>query len=348
HIHGCSKRIDAAVKFDCNESGSTLRFMVPIALAKNGGQNLFVGRGKLGTRPLDIYEKICKEQNISYINDSQNNVENLLDLKVKGQLRSGVFSVKGNVSSQFITGLMFALPTLDSDSEIAIEGELQSKGYLDLTLSALKDFGIEIVNENYKRFLIKGKQKYLPRNYRVEGDWSQATFYEVANYLGNNVDMQGLNVDSEQGDKVIVDFIKRLRESDCKETLVFDGGNCPDIIPAFALACCLRNGKTEIVNISRLRIKECDRLSATVAELKKLGANIQEKEDAMSIVGVDGLQGGDVETYNDHRMAMMLAIAATRANGKVRFSNYKCVSKSYPDFFEDYNSLGGKAQIINK
>ncbi|MDE6614734.1 MAG: 3-phosphoshikimate 1-carboxyvinyltransferase, partial [Clostridia bacterium] len=204
HIQGCSNKIDADVKFDCNESGSTLRFMVPIALAKNGGQNLFVGRGKLGTRPLDIYEKICKEQNISYINDSQNNVENLLDLKVKGQLRSGVFSVKGNVSSQFITGLMFALPTLDSDSEIAIEGELQSKGYLDLTLSALKDFGIEIVNENYKRFLIKGKQKYLPRNYRVEGDWSQATFYELANYLGNNGDMQGLNVDSEQGDKDIV------------------------------------------------------------------------------------------------------------------------------------------------
>lgn len=348
HISGCANKINGDVKFECNESGSTLRFMVPIALAKNGGQNHFVGRGKLGSRPLEIYEKICKEQDIYYINDSQNNADKLLDLKVKGQLKSGIFAVKGNVSSQFITGLMFALPILDGDSEIVIEGDLQSKGYLDLTLSALKDFGIEIVNDNYEKFVIKGGQKYRAKDYIVEGDWSQAAFYEVANYLGNNVDMQGLNMESEQGDKVIVDFIKRLKETDSGQTLVFDGGNCPDIIPAFALACCLRKGKSEIVNISRLRIKECDRLSATVSELKKLGANIQEKDDAMSIIGVDQLQGGEVKTYNDHRMAMTLAVAATRANGEVKFSNYQCVSKSYPDFFEDYNSLGGKAKNSNK
>ena len=347
-ISGCSDKINADVKFDCNESGSTLRFMVAIALAKNCGQNHFVGRGKLGTRPLNVYEKICKEQNISYVNDSASNADNLLDLKVKGQLKSGIFAVQGNVSSQFITGLMFALPILDGDSEIVIKGELQSKGYLDLTLSALKEFGIEIVNENYERFVIKGGQKYIAKDYTVEGDWSQAAFYEVANYLGNDVQMLGLNMESEQGDKAIVDFIKRLREADSGQTLVFDGSDCPDIIPAFALACCLRKGKSEIVNVSRLRIKECDRLSATVAELKKLGANIEDKEDAMSIVGVDELQGADVETYNDHRMAMTLAIATTRANGKVKFSNYKCVSKSYPNFFEDYNSLGGKTEIINK
>ena len=344
-IIGCANKINEDVEFNCNESGSTLRFMIPIALVKNCGENSFIGGGKLGTRPLDIYEKICEEQNISYVNDSDINPYSSLDLKVKGQLKSGVFTVKGDVSSQFITGLMFALPLLDGDSEIVIEGDLQSKGYLDLTLSALKEFGIEILNENYEKFVIKGGQKYLPREYTVEGDWSQAAFYEVANYLCNDVEMQGLNMDSEQGDKVIVDFIKRLKNADSEEDLVFDGSDCPDIIPVFALACCLRKGNTEIVNISRLRIKECDRLSATVSELKKLGANIEEKEDAMSIVGVDELHGADVEVYNDHRMAMMLAIATTRANGKIRFSNPGCVKKSYPAFFLDYNSLGGKTEV---
>ncbi|MDE7337454.1 MAG: 3-phosphoshikimate 1-carboxyvinyltransferase, partial [Clostridia bacterium] len=149
------------------------------------------------------------------------------------------------------------------------------------------------------------------------------------------------------GDRVVVEFVKKLRTAGSDEVLVFDGGDCPDIIPAFALACCLRKGRSEIVNISRLRIKECDRLSATVAELRKLGADITGKEDSMSIVGVDALKGGETQTYNDHRMAMTLAIAATRASGKITFDNYRCVAKSYPDFFEDYNSLGGKAEIKN-
>ena len=347
-IYGCVNAVDKAVKFDCNESGSTLRFMIPIALAINGGQNTFVGKGKLGERPLDIYENICKDQNISYVNDSANNERHLLDLKVKGKLQSGIYKVKGNISSQFITGLMFALPLLDGDSEIDIEGELQSKSYLDLTLSALEKFGIEVINEEHRRFVIKGGQKYIAGDHSVEGDWSQAAFYEVANYLGNRVEMVGLDLCSEQGDREIVDFITKLLESDEYQTLVFDGGNCPDIIPELALACCLRKGQSKIVNISRLRIKECDRLSATVSELKKLGANIQEKDDAMSIDGVSELCGGEVDTYNDHRMAMMLSIAATRANSKVSFQNYRCVSKSYPNFFEDYNSLGGKANIVKK
>ena len=347
-ITGCKDNVNLDIKFDCNESGSTLRFMVPIALAKNSGVNTFVGKGKLGARPLDVYEVICKEQNIFYVNDSAKNENNLLDLKVKGNLESGVFNVKGNVSSQFITGLMFALPMLDGDSEIIIDGELQSKGYIDLTLSALKKFGVEVVNENYKKFIIKGGQTYTSGNHTIEGDWSQAAFYEVANYLGNNVEGVGLERDSEQGDKVIVDFIKRLKESEKWQTLVFDGGDCPDIIPEFALACCLREGKSDIVNISRLRIKECDRLIATVSELKKLGANIKENTDSISIVGVRELNGGEVSTYNDHRMAMTLAIAATKANGKLYLDNYRCVSKSYPDFFEDYNKLGGKTRIINK
>ena len=347
-ITGCVATIDGKLKFDCNESGSTLRFMLPIALARNLGDNIFVGRGKLGTRPLDIYENICKEQDIFYINDSANNADNFLDLKVKGKLRSGIYKVKGNVSSQFITGLMFALPLLEGESEIVVEDELQSRSYLDLTLSALDKFGITIVNENYQRFVIKGNQKYQAGNHTVEGDWSQAAFYEVANYLGNDVEMLGLDYGSEQGDRAIVDFIKSLKEADDEQTLVFDGSNCPDIIPELALACCLRKGRSEIVNISRLRIKECDRLSATVNELKKLGADIQEKADAMTINGVSELRGGEVETYNDHRMAMTLSIAATRTDGKICFSNYRCVSKSYPDFFEDYNALGGKAKVVNK
>ncbi len=344
-ITGCLGKSNADIVFDCNESGSTLRFMLPIALSKNCGANYFVGKGKLGERPLNIYEKICKEQGVCYLNES---CSGKLNLTVKGSLSGGSFAVKGNVSSQFITGLMFALPLLENDSEIIIEGELQSKGYLDLTLTALDKFGIKIINEGYRKFFISGNQKYKSRDYEVEGDWSQAAFYEVADYLGNDVRMTGLNMQSEQGDRVVAEFVKRLRHASPEETLVFDGGDCPDIIPVFALACCLRKGRSEIVNISRLRIKECDRLNATVAELKKLGADITGNEDSMSIRGVDVLNGGSVNTYNDHRMAMTLSIAATRAKGNIVLDNYRCVAKSYPDFFEDYNSLGGRAQIKEK
>ncbi|MDE6189360.1 MAG: 3-phosphoshikimate 1-carboxyvinyltransferase [Clostridia bacterium] len=341
-IEGSSKRINKDLTFDCNESGSTLRFMIPIALALNSGKNEFIGRGKLGTRPLDVYEKICREQGIAYENNSDGG---LLKLRVKGQLKSGKFNVDGGVSSQFITGLAFALPLLEGYSEISIEGELQSVGYLDLTVATLKDFAIKIKYKDQKGYVIQGRQEYKACDYEVEGDWSQAAFFEVANYLGDEIEIKGLRADSKQGDKVIVDFIKRLKDAKEEDTLVFDCGNCPDIVPELALACALRKGKSEIVNVSRLRIKECDRLSATGDELKTLGADIKEENDNIYIVGVDKLNGGAVSTHGDHRMAMTLAIAATRTTGNVELDNYTCVSKSYPNFFDVFRALKGKTAL---
>ncbi|MDE6275207.1 MAG: 3-phosphoshikimate 1-carboxyvinyltransferase [Clostridia bacterium] len=340
-IEGSAQKLSSNLTFDCKESGSTLRFILPIALALNGGMNTFVGRGKLGERPMKIYEDICKGQGIEYIDGSLANANHLLDLSVKGQLKSGEYRVDGGVSSQFITGLLFTLPLLKGDSKIIIEGNLQSVGYLDLTLSALKDFGIDIVNDGYKVFSVKGGQSYKAHDYYIEGDYSQDAFYEVANYLGNDIEMQGLNADSLQGDKVIVDFVRALKNADKSEKLTFDGSNCPDIIPVFALACCLRQGHTEIVNISRLRIKECDRLSATAEELGKLGAHISQGEDFLSIDGVDKLQGGIVDSRGDHRMAMTLAIASTVADGEVEIIGAQSVSKSYPNFFDHFEELGG-------
>ncbi len=347
-IVGIKGKSSSDITFDCNESGSTLRFILPIALALNDGVNSFVGKGKLGERPMKIYSDICKEQGIEYVDKSLQNQLHKLDIKVKGKLNGGKFVVDGGVSSQFVTGLLFALPLLEGDSEIIISGELQSRGYIDLTLSALKTFGIDIANDAYNRFYIKGGQKYKAKNYFIEGDYSQSAFYETANYIGNEVVQNGLDAESLQGDKVIIDFIGRLKNATNDEALTFDGGNCPDIIPVFALACCMRRGRTRIVNISRLRIKECDRLFATAQELSKMGADIRAEEDSLIIDGVTKLRGASVDSHNDHRMAMTLAIASTVADGEVKISNAQSVSKSYPDFFEVFESLGGKLKYINR
>ena len=340
---------------DCNESGSTLRFLVPISLLIKG-KSRFVGRGNLGKRPLVTYYEIFDKQSIEYSYE-----ENNLNLEVNGTLKGGEFYVKGNISSQFITGLLFTLPLLKEDSKIIITTEMESKGYIDLTLSALKEFGITIINNDYKEFIIKGGQRYISRNYRVEGDYSQAAFFLCADALGNDVSVKDLSLDSLQGDKEVIDILERMNvefinsENGMKGKIngellstIIDGSQCPDIIPVLAAAASLAQGKTEIINAGRLRIKECDRLTAVKSELSKLGAKIEEKEDGLVIYGVDKLQGGvEVWSHKDHRIAMTLAIAATRCNEPIIIKDYECIAKSYPKFFEDYKALGGKVDEWN-
>jgi 3-phosphoshikimate 1-carboxyvinyltransferase len=260
----------------------------------------------------------------------------------------------GDVSSQFISGLLFALPLIDGDSEIVITKKLESRGYVDLTLDILNKFGINIINEAYNRFIIKGNQKYIKRNYRVEGDFSQVAFWLVAGALGGDIVCHDLKEDSLQGDKVIVDIIKRMQgnlitedgkmTSTTAETVstIIDGSECPDIIPVLAVLAALSEGTTEIVNAGRLRIKECDRLSAVASELKKLGADIEEKEDGLIIKGKKELIGGEVDSFNDHRIAMALAVAAIRCKEPVTIRDSGCIKKSYPTFWEHYKMLGGK------
>ena len=341
--------IDSERTIDCNESGSTLRFLVPIA-ALFEGVNRFVGRGNLGKRPLDTYYNIFDEQGIKY-----SYKEGILDLKTEGKLKAGEFKVKGNISSQFITGLLFTLPLLDGDSKIIITTEMESKGYIDLTLSAIKDFGVEIVNNNYEEFIIKGNQTYKSIDYRVEGDYSQAAFFLCSDALSNEVVVNDLKRDSLQGDKEVIDILERMgvkienkgagligtAEGQLKSTIV-DGSQCPDIIPVVSLAAALCSGTTEVINAGRLRIKECDRLAAVTSELNKLGAKITEKEDGLIIEGVSKLKGGcTVWSHKDHRIAMTLAIASTVCEEPIIIKDYECVSKSYPEFWNDFKNVGG-------
>lgn len=333
---------------DCNESGSTLRFLVPIALVFEGVTR-FVGRGNLGKRPLTTYYDIFDAQGIKYTYK-----KDVLDLVVDGVLKPGEFKVKGNISSQFITGLLFSLPLLDGDSKIIITTELESKGYLDLTLSALKDFGIEIINNDYKEFIIKGNQMYHSKDYTVEGDYSQGAFFLCADALGSEVEVLDLKQDSLQGDSEVIDILRRMgvifrREGNAISgkvrkinPTIIDASQCPDIIPVVSVVAALARGIVEVRNAGRLRIKECDRLHAIAEELNKLGANIEEFEDSLVIRGVDSFKGGvEVWSHKDHRIAMMLAIAATACKEPIVIKDYECVSKSYPGFFEDYKMLGG-------
>lgn len=337
----------------CRESGSTLRFLIPLALTKDGDY-IFHGEGKLISRPLEPYYEIFEEKGIKYSRE-----EDGLPLKVSGKLTSGTYRVRGDISSQFITGLLFSLPILEGNSRIQITTKLESKGYIDLTLDILKDFGIEIENNNYKEFNIRGAQKYNSRNYYVEGDYSQGAFFLVAGALGSSIVCSGLNKDSLQGDKVILDILEAMgcNVEESKEGIKvkpsktkgieIDASNCPDLVPILTVLASLSEGETKIVNAKRLRIKECDRLHAITKELNKLGANIIELEDSLIISGVNELKGGEVDSHNDHRIVMALAIAATRARGNVIINNPSAVEKSYPNFFKDYFKLGGEGDEFN-
>lgn len=340
---------------DCNESGSTLRFLVPISLLFKGSSK-FIGRGNLGKRPLTTYYNIFERQGIEYSYEEGN-----LNLVINGELNPGTFEVEGNVSSQFITGLLFTLPLLKEDSKIIITTEMESKGYIDLTLRAMNDFGVEIINNNYREFIIKGNQKYNARNYRVEGDYSQAAFFLCADSLGNDVLCKDLDLNSLQGDKEVIDILERMNvvfnanDIGVKGTTngelastVIDGSQCPDIIPVLTSVAALTKGTTEIINAGRLRIKECDRLAAVTSELNKLGAKIIEKEDGLVVTGVEKLQGGvEVWSHKDHRIAMTLAIASTRCEEPIVIKDYECIAKSYPNFFEDFKALGGNVHEWN-
>jgi len=347
NIKGKSKLSLVKNIINCNESGSTLRFLIPLALL-TGEEISFEGRGKLVSRPLDVYYEMLKNQNIHYENNNGQ-----LPLKVKGSLKPGTFYVKGNISSQFITGLMFSLPLLEGDSKIIVTTELESKGYVDLTIDCMDKFGVKIENKDYKEFYIKGNQKYINRDYRVEGDFSQAAFWIVAGILGTNIKCKDLNLNSLQGDKIILDIVKvmganikisedtiEVCESETKG-IVIDASECPDLVPILSVLGALSEGTTKIINAERVRIKECDRLKAMQTELSKVGADIEETEDGLIIKGKSSLKGGTVDSWNDHRIAMAMAVASIKCQEPIIITNSNAVTKSYPEFWKDFKMLGG-------
>ena len=327
--------------------------MVPISIVEENKVH-FVGRGNLGKRPLDTFYEIFERQNIGYMYK-----KDVLDLYVIGKLKPDHYIIPGNISSQFITGLLFALPLLKGDSIIEITSTLESKGYIDLTLQMLSQYGIKIINNDYKSFVVMGNQEYQAHDYRVEADFSQAAFYLVAGAIGNDVVLTDLNLNSLQGDKATLSILEAMG---AKINVVSDGikvtgenlsatqvdaSQCPDVIPVVSVALALAQGKSEVINAKRLRIKECDRIIATSSQLNELGGSVVELSDSMTIRGVSEFVGGNCSSFADHRIAMMLAIAATRCNQSVIIDNMECVEKSYPSFWEDYQSLGGIIDVIN-
>ena len=243
---------------------------------------------------------------------------------------------------------------LDGDSKIVITTNLESKGYVDLTLDILSKFGIEIENNEYKEFIIKGNQKFKPFDYTVEGDYSQSAFFLVAGALGNDIKLLAMNEFSYQGDKKIIndmiDFGCEVIAN--KDTLVcktnnligatIDFAQSPDLGPALTVLASVAEGKSNFINAQRLRIKECDRITCMRVELEKMGANITETIDSMEITGVKELNGAVIDSHNDHRVAMAIAMAATISTSEVKILNAGCVSKSFPHFWDVYQSLGGE------
>lgn len=341
------KRINKVI--DADESGSTLRFLIPIATTINEDVT-FVGKNNLPNRPLDVYFDIFNEQGIKYEYQDK-----YLPLTISGALHPGVYNVRGDVSSQFITGLLYALPLLNGESVINITTPLESKGYIDLTLDVLKKFGI-IVEKSKNGYKIPGNQEYKPFDYIVEGDFSQAAFYLVADMLGSEVSLKQMKLNSLQGDKKILNDIMDFggliyydnellsckRRENKRARINFS--QSPDLGPILSVLAALSRGKSKFVDVKRLRIKECDRVSAMEEELTKLGANVESSYDKMKFVGVDALHGAEVDAHKDHRIAMALAIAGTVCDGDVTILNAECVSKSYPNFFEDFASLGGRVR----
>ena len=349
--------------FDCGESGSTLRFLIPIALAVAGG-GVFTGRGRLMERPQKPYFDLFDEKGIFYEREGD-------ALTVRGRLAPGEYRLAGNVSSQFFTGLLYALPLLEGDSTVISTTALESVGYITMTRQAMEQFGVVSRWEDLA-FHVPGGQAFRAGNAEVEADWSQAAFWYAAAEIGNAVTVTGMNHRSIQLDRLIVDYAGMIRGdplsgpkaaagsvyklSDGEEpslpvprenipaghSVGLDVRDCPDLVPPLAAMGAFMNGELRLKNAGRLRLKESDRLAAVTAALGALGAGITEEADRLVIQGRESLPGGvRIDCCNDHRIAMMAAVAATRCREPVTLIGAQCVAKSYPNFWEDYRMLGG-------
>lgn len=319
--------INNEINLFCDESGSTLRFLLPICLLL-GKRITLCGSTRLFERPLSVYEDICKQQNI-YYKKAESSVT------VCGKLTAGEYSVPGNISSQFISGLLFALPLLPESSKLIVTENFESASYIDLTLSALSAFGIKIERKD-NVFYIDGNQKYKSCDVTVEGDYSNAAFLDAFNFIGGNVKISGLNKNSLQGDRVYIDMFKKLADkNNC-----FDLSDCPDLAPVmFAMAA--YSGGAVFTGTARLKIKESNRAQAMAEELLKFGIESTIEENSVIIhKGELKKPSAPVCGHNDHRIVMALSLLCTVTGGVI--SGAEAVAKSYPDFFEAIGSLGIK------
>jgi 3-phosphoshikimate 1-carboxyvinyltransferase len=341
--------------FDCGESGSTLRFLIPAAAAL-GIAACFTGSGRLPQRPLREYADIFARQpvRLSFPEDGGH-----LPLRISGRMQGGRFEVPGDVSSQYLTGLLLALPLTGADCEVVLTSKLQSAAYVALTVAVMQSFGVTVEYDAtaglFGTYYLAGGQRYrLPEGgYAVEADYSQAAFWLVAAFIGARLRLYGLNPDSAQGDRAVLEILRQLSDIRTLQNgnLRVDGGDIPDLIPILAVAAATVPGTHRFENCGRLRLKESDRFKATAEMIRALGAACSEEDfgETLVVYGIgnyDILEGNTAarptaSTYNDHRIAMSLAIAGCSSRHGVVIDNPSCVAKSYPDFFEQLVRLGG-------
>ena len=334
-------------QLDCNESGSTLRFMIPLCASLGGEYKLF-GSEKLLSRPNDELFKALEQNGVLLVQEKNH-------IKISGNLQAGKFSIRGDISSQYISGLLMALSNMDGDSEIVLTTPISSKPYVDITIEVLNAYGVE-VEERENGYFIKGNQTFSGNLY-PEGDWSNSSAFLVLGAINGDVTIKGLKLSSKQGDKSILDLLKsagaivevvadriRVKKSDLIG-FTMDADNCPDLVPICAVLGAVASGKTIINNVERLRLKESDRILSTIEMLKAFNVKAECDGKTMIIYGGE-VKGGKVNSFNDHRIVMASAVLSSVADGESEIVGAEAVQKSYPTFFEDYLKLGGKANEV--
>ena len=330
---------------DCNECGSTLRFMLPLCAAL-GINALFIGKDGLSKRPVSPLDKILSDNGVLV---TQKSTEQSLPIEIAGKLEGNLFEIPGNISSQYISGMLFALSIIGRKTILKITGEIQSAPYIDITVNILKFFGFDIKKISDREYHIFGKKFSSPLYYNVEGDFSNGAFWLCAGAIaakGSTLNCKGFDFTSPQGDKKIVDILRdfgaQLTINNDNVTVLsnelsateIDASDIPDLVPILAVVASLSKGKTVFKNIERLRLKESDRVKSTVSMINSLGGNAESDNCNIYINGVEKLKGGIVNSFNDHRIAMSAAIASTICEDFVIIKDAQAVKKSYPDFFE--------------
>lgn len=375
----CLAQLDSgSPRLNCIESGSTMRFMLPVAMALRD-EAVFIGTGKLPSRPISPLREEMERNGCTFspgtpAADAADIPDGFSEIcTIRGRLQPGTYRLAGNVSSQFITGLLFALPLLDGDSTLELTTVLESAGYVDLTLDVLRDFGIMIDEkrspEGFNTYVINGNQRYTePADVTVQGDWSNAAFWLACGALGGDVTLDGVDMTSSQRDKEFADILMQmgahLEVSSCGTSMDstsatgglssirctgnglsaadIDVAQIPDLVPVLATVMALADGTSEITHAERLRIKESDRIFTVHDFLSKLGADITDEGSGLSVRGKRTLSGGEVCGHNDHRIVMAAAVASCGCTGPVIIRGAEAVNKSYPDFFRDFAALGGE------
>ncbi len=322
HVTPVSQLPKSAV-LNCHDSGSTLRFLLPIAGAL-GVDTVFQLEGRLPQRPLSPLWEEMERMGCRLSRPTPDTI------RCQGQLQAGQYTIDGSVSSQFITGLLFAAALVPGTSQIQLTGKVESRPYITMTLRAMEQFGKAVTD-----FQLSGGTPYhAPGTVLVEGDWSNGAFFLAAQALGNRITTENLRLDSPQGDRAVSDLLPAL-----EETITISAADIPDLVPILSVVAACKKGAV-FTDIRRLRLKESDRVASVIAMLTALGGKAEATEDALTVYGT-GLTGGTVDSVNDHRIAMSTAIAATVCKNPVTILGAQCVEKSYPHFFEEYRRLGG-------